>query len=80
MEPLASGEENNVFFTEEALLYHCYPLTKGGGTDSWSLDANCHLQIYSPLCSWIPKNSPLKSALNGEFSALHISYFTKFLV
>ena len=40
----------------------------------------CHLQIYSPLFSWIPKNSPLKSAIRGEFSVLHISsYFTKLL-
>ena len=27
----------------------------------------CYLQIYSPLFSWIPKNSPLKSALSGNF-------------
>ena len=31
----------------------------------------CHLQMYSPLFSWIPKNSPLKSLLSGEFSVLH---------
>ena len=50
----------------------------GGGTDSLSppfltKDSPwfCHLQIYSPLFSWIRKNSPLKSVLSGEFSVLH---------
>ena len=31
----------------------------------------CHLQIYSLLFSWIPKNSSLKSMLSGEFPVLH---------
>ena len=51
----------------------------GGETDSLRLGTNCettapppfltedsHLQIYSPLFSRIPKNSPLKSALSGN--------------
>ena len=35
------------------------------------------IQIYIPLFSLISKNSPSKSALSGEFSVLHISYYTK---
>ena len=32
------------------------------------------MQGHSPLFPWIPKNSPLNSALSGEFSVLYIFY------
>ena len=60
----------------------------GGGTDSLSLSTNCettappyldkgqplfcYLQIYSPLFSWVPKDSPWKSTMNNESSILNI--------
>ena len=47
----------------------------------WTKDSPwfCHIQIYSPLFSWMLQNSPLKSALSGKFPVLHVSYFTKLL-
>ena len=65
------------------------PSGGGGGTESLSLGTTAilhplffdkgQLQIYSPRFSWIPKNSPLKSALSGELYVLHIPHFTKLL-
>ena len=63
------------------------PEAGGGGTKSLSLGTNCetaapflekiqplvcYLQICSPLFSWMPKDSSLKSTLNDEFSILDI--------
>ena len=32
----------------------------------------CYPQIYSPLFSWVPKDSPWRSTVNDEFSILHL--------
>ena len=32
----------------------------------------CYLSVYSPLLSWIPKDSPLQSSLNDQFPTLNI--------